>query len=302
MMSDGVSFRLEGLGMLPTFVIGLREGLEAALIVGIVAAFLAQQGRRDALRLVWLGTASAVVLCVAVGIALDQLSRELPQRQQEGLETVIGLVAVGFVTYMVLWMRRHARDLKGDLEGHAAAALAAGSANALVLMAFLAVMREGFETVVFLLATFQNSTDKTQGGIGAILGIAVAVVIGVLIYKGGLRINLGRFFTVTGAVLVVIAAGLLMTAAHTANEAGWLAFGQQQVWNLSWLVRPGTPFSSLATGVLGIQPYPMRVEVVAWFAYLVPMLVLVLRGPAPRRSARPSGRGRPAPHPGRHAL
>src|SRR6476661_10156163 len=178
--------------MLPTFIIGLREGLEAALIVGIVAAFLGQQGRKGALQEVWIGTAAAVLLCVAIGIGLNVLSRELPQKQQEGLETIIGVVAIGFVTYMVFWMRRHARDLKGDLEGHAASALVTGSARALVLMAFLAVMREGFETAVFLLATFQNSTNKAAGGFGALLGVMTAVVGGFVIYKGGLKINLSR--------------------------------------------------------------------------------------------------------------
>lgn len=269
--------------MLPTFIIGLREGLEAALIVGIVAAFLAQQGRRDALRQVWIGTAAAVVLCLVIGFGLEALNRELPQKQQEGLETIIGLIAVGFVTYMVLWMRRHSRDLKGELEGHAASALADGSSKALVTMAFLAVLREGFETAVFLLATFQNSTDTTAGGAGAVLGVLVAVVIGALIYKGGLRINLSRFFRVTGIVLVVIAAGLLLGAFRTGHEAGWVTFGQGTTWDLDWLVNKGTPIESLVTGVLGIPQKPAPVEAIAWFAYLVPMLLLV-NWPARRRS------------------
>lgn len=282
--------------MLPTFIIGLREGLEAALIVGIVAAFLGQQGRRDALRQVWIGTAAAVALCLAIGIGLNALSRDLPQKQQEGLETVIGLIAVGFVTYMVLWMRRHARDLKGELEGHAASALASGSARALVTMAFLAVLREGFETAVFLLATFQNSTNKGAGGTGALLGVLSAVVIGFLIYKGGLKINLGRFFKGTGVVLVVIAAGLVMGAFHTGAEAGWVTFGQGATWNLNWLVHKGTPIESLVTGVLGIQVQPVTVEVLAYFAYLVPMLALVLAPPRPRpRSAAPAAVAADAP-------
>ena len=117
--------------MLPTFIIGLREGLEAALIVGIIAAFLGQQGRKDSLRQMWIGVAAAVVLCIVIGVGLEALSRELPQKQQEMLETVIGLIAVGFVTYMILWMRRHARDLKGEIEGQAASALADGSARAI---------------------------------------------------------------------------------------------------------------------------------------------------------------------------
>jgi high-affinity iron transporter len=276
--------------MLPTFIIGLREGLEAALIVGIVAAILAQQGRRDALRKVWIGTVAAVVLCVAIGVVLDAVSRELPQRQQEGLETVIGFIAVAMVTYMVFWMRTHARGMKHELEEHAASALATGSARALVLMAFLAVMREGFETAVFLLATFQHSTNPAAGGIGALLGIACAVFIGWLIFKGGLKINMGRFFLVTGVVLVVIAAGLVMSSLRTAHEAGWVTFGQSQPLDLTWLVRPGTPVSSLVTGVLGIQQKPAVVEIVGYLAYLVPMLLVLLASRSGRTS--PTRRGR----------
>src|ERR1700733_10988584 len=162
--------------MLPTFVIGLREGLEAALIVGIVAAFLRQRGRLDLLRLAFLGVGAAVALWLAIGIALDVISHDLPQRQQEGLETVIGAVAVVMVTYMVVWMRRHSRDLKGDLESAAGSALASGSAKALVAMAFLAVLREGFETAVFLLATFHASGNATLSWLGALLGILLALV------------------------------------------------------------------------------------------------------------------------------
>jgi high-affinity iron transporter len=272
--------------VLPTFVIGLREGLEAALIVGIVAAFLGQQGRRDALRQVWIGTSIAVAICIGIAIALQLISSNLPQRQQEGLETVVGALAVCMVTCMILFMRRHARDLKGDLEGAAASALASGSSRALVVMAFLAVLREGFETAVFLLATFHASGDATVSWIGAVLGIGVAVVIGYGIYKGGVRLNLARFFKITGLVLVVVAAGLVMTAFQTANEAGWLTYGQAPAFDLSWLVRPGTPLSALLTGVLGIQPYPTWIMVIAWLGYLVPMVVIV-GWPAPRSNRKP---------------
>jgi high-affinity iron transporter len=268
--------------VLPTFVIGLREGMEAALIVGIVAAFLGQQGRSDALRQVWIGVTIAVAICVVIGVALQVISENLPQQRQEGLETVVGAIAVVMVTYMVLWMRRHSRNLKGDLEAAAGSALAQGSTKALVAMAFLAVLREGFETVVFLLATFHASGNATLSWVGALLGILLAVVLGSMIYKGGARINLSRFFRITGIVLVVIAAGLVMTAVHTANEAGWLNFGQNQAFDLSWLVRPGTPLESFVTGVLGIQPYPVWIEVIAYLAYLVPMLV-VMSWPQRRR-------------------
>jgi high-affinity iron transporter len=287
--------------VLPTFVIGLREGLEAALIVGIIAAFLGQEGRRDALRQVWIGTAAAVVICIGIGVGLQLVSQDLPQRQQEGLETVVGAFAVAMVTYMIIFMRRHARDLKGDLEGAAASALASGSTRALVLMAFLAVLREGFETAVFLLATFHASGDATASWLGAVIGILLAVAIGYGIYRGGVRLNLARFFRVTGLVLVVVAAGLVMTAFRTANEAGWLTVGQVQAFDLSWLVRPGTPLSSLLTGVLGIQPYPVWIEVIAWLAYLVPMIVIVAwparRRPRPAEATAVAASAQPAAGP-----
>jgi len=276
--------------MLPTFVIGLREGLEAALIVGIIASFLAQQGRRDALKRVWLGVGVAVAICVAVAVGLQIYSSDLPQRQQEQLETVVGVIAVVMVSYMVLWMRRHSRDLRGDLENAAGRALTAGSASALVLMAFLAVLREGFETAVFLLATFNESDNPAYGGTGAALGILLAAVVGYGIYRGGVKINLSRFFRITGLVLILVAAGLVATALMTAVEGGWLNQGSQ-AFDLSWLVRPGTPTSSVVTGVLGIQPYPTWLMVTGWLVYAVPMTAVVL-WPARRREVPEP---RPAP-------
>ncbi len=279
--------------MLPTFVIGLREGLEAALIVGIIASFLGQQGRRDALRKVWIGVGIAVAICVAVAVGLQVWSSDLPQRQQEQLETVVGAIAVVMVSYMVLWMKRHSRDLRKDLEGAAGQALAAGSASALVVMAFLAVLREGFETSVFLLATFNESSNPWYGGSGAALGIVVAAVIGYGIYRGGIRINLSRFFRVTGVVLILVAAGLVATALMTAYEGGWLDQGSQ-AFDLSWLVRPGTPVSSVVTGVLGIQPYPNWAMVIGWLVYAVPMTAVVL-WPARRKAPAAAQRKQPQP-------
>lgn len=273
--------------MLATFVIGLREGLEAALVVGIVAAFLRQRGEVRAVRYVWLGVLAAVVLCAGAALALQAYSQGLPQRQQEQLETVVGLVAVAMVTYMIFWMTRHARSMKGDLERAADSALARGSSWALVAMAFLAVLREGLETSVFLLATFQNSRDNAQGAIGAGLGVVLAVVLGYGIYRGGVKLNLTRLFRITGVLLVVVAAGIVMGAAHTAHEAGWLLAGQQQVLDLSALVQPGTVRAAVLQGVLGWQPRPVLAEVVGWVVYAVPMLLVVL-WPRTRRPVRES--------------
>ena len=266
--------------MLPTFVIGLREGLEASLIVGIVAAFLRCNGRPRDLWTMWIGVGAGVLLCTIGAVALRVAEHNLPQRQQEGLETVVGLIAVAFVSWMVLWMRSHAHELKGELEANAAAALAAGSSGALILMAFLAVLREGFETSVFLLALLQSSNNAATTVSGAALGIAVAVVIGYGIYRGGVKINMARFFRATGFVLVLVAAGLLATAAHTAHEAGWLNSFQAQAVNLEWLVHPGSVRAALLTGMFGLQPRPVYGEVFAWLAYAVPFTLVVL---IPRR-------------------
>jgi len=287
--------------MIPTLVIALREGVEASLIIGIVAAFLVKEGRRDKIRQMWAGVAIAVALCVGVAVLLRVVGQQLPQRQQEGLETVIGLIAVSAVTYMIVWMRRHSRGIKAELESHAAGALAAGSGVALVAMAFLAVLREGFETSVFLLAAFQDASDTTAAGIGAVIGLLAAIAIGLGIYRGGVRINLTRFFRVTGLILVFVAAGLLATSLHTAHGAGWFNGLQGQAIDLSWLVQPGTISGSLLTGMLGLQPQPTVGEAAIYLLYAVPMALYViwpdrlrprLRG---RRAPRPAGRGAGSP-------
>jgi iron uptake system component EfeO len=259
--------------MLPTFVIGLREGLEAALIVGIIAAFLRKHGRTDLLRSVLTGVAIALGICVAVGVALEVVSRDLPQRQQEGLETVVGLLAVALVTYMVVWMRRHAHELKGQLEARAAGALsgASNAGRAMVVMAFLAVIREGMETVIFLLAAFDESGNGATAGFGALLGIVAATGLGYGIYRGGARLNLSRFFRATGLVLVLVAGGIFVNALHTAHEAGWLDAGQAGTVDLTWLVRPGTVLASLLNGMLGVQPKPVLIEIVGWLLYVLPV-------------------------------
>ncbi|MGC5167206.1 iron uptake transporter permease EfeU [Luteimicrobium sp. DT211] len=266
--------------MLATFVIGLREGLEAALVVGILAAFLKRNGA--SMRPLWWGIGAAVLLSVGVGVTLEVVSTSLPQRAQEGMETVISAVAVVFVTTMIVWMSAHARGLKKELEASAGAALKDGTAWAVAGMAFLAIVKEGFETSVFLLATFQASTSTTAAVVGAALGIVVSAGLGVGLYQGGIRFNIGRFFQVTGVFLVFVAAGLVVTTLRTAHEAGWLTVGQGRTVDLTWLAPAGSVQAALLTGVLGIPTEPRVVEVVAWFAYLVPMLAFVL-WPAKRR-------------------
>ena len=216
----------------------------------------------------------AIAICLAVAITLLILSANLPQAQQEGLETVVGVVAVRMVTYMVVWMRRHARSLSATSRT-LRRRLCRGTARALVAAAFLAVMREGLETAVFLLAAFNASGSPIAAGLGATLGIVVAVGIGYGIYRGGVRIDLARFFRLTGLVLVLVAAGLVATALHTAHEAGWIDFGQAQLIDLSAFLTPGSIQAALLTGALGMQPRPTVIEALGWLIYLVPMALYV---------------------------
>jgi high-affinity iron transporter len=272
-----------------TFLIGLREGLEATLIVSIVGAFLRRNGRTT--RPMFAGVAVAVLISVATGVGLDLLSGTLPQAQQEMMETVINAVAVVFVTWMIIWMNRNAARLKGDLERDAQQALNRGGALALAAMAFLAVLKEGFETSVFLLAAAETSHgNRWFAVLGGALGIAASIGLGVGLYFGGLKLNLGRFFRVTGVFLVLIAAGLVTGALRTAHEAGWVSIGQRQVLDFSAWIPSQSVLGAVITGVFGIPADPRLIEALGWLFYAVPVLVVFL-WPA-RLAAAPRTRSR----------
>jgi high-affinity iron transporter len=256
-----------------TFLIGLREGLEATLIVSIIGAFLTRNDKP--VRPMFIGVGLAVAISVAVGVGLEILSASLPQRQQEMLETVIGAIAVVFVTTMILWMNRNALRMKGELEREAAQAINDGGALALAVMAFLAVLKEGFETAVFLLAAAQASQGNRWFAIlGGVAGIAAAIAIGVGIYFGSLKLNLGRFFRITGVFLVFIAAGLVMSSLRTAHEAGWITIGQQRVFDLSSWMPTNSVVGAVITGMFGLPTDPRRIEVLGWLLYAVPVLTV----------------------------
>jgi high-affinity iron transporter len=224
-----------------------------------------------------MGVGIAVVLSIAVGVGLDLLSASLPQAQQEMLETVIGVVAVVFVTTMIIWMNRNALHLKGELESEAAQAINNGGSVALATMAFLAVLKEGFETAVFLLAAAQATHGSGWSALlGGLTGIAVAIGIGIGIYFGGLKLNLGRFFRITGVFLIFIAAGLVTGALRTAHEAGWVNIGQQQVFDFSSWMPVRSMLGALITGMFGIPSDPRLIEVLGWLLYAIPVLVIFL--------------------------
>lgn len=259
---------------LATFLIGLREGLEASLIVGILAAFLKRNN--SSLRPLVGATVAAVLLSIGVGVALELLAQSLPQAQQEALETIIGVVAVVFVTTMILWMNTNARSMKASLEAEAATSLSKGGETAMAGMAFLAVIKEGFETAVFLMAAFNAASGGQQalGLGGAAVGILLACVIGYLIFLGGVKFNLGTFFKVTGPFLILVAAGFVANVFRTGHEAGWVNIGQLQVFDFSAVISNDSVVGALITGMFSIQADPRLVEVLAWFAYLVPVMTV----------------------------
>lgn len=258
-----------------TFLIGLREGLEATLIVSIVAAFLKRNDK--SVRPMFVGIMAAVAISIAVGAGLELVANSLQQAQQEMLETVIGAIAVVFVTTMIIWMNRNAMHMKGDLEREAAQAINTGGAFALAAMAFLAVLKEGFETAVFLLAAAQATHGSRWSAVlGGVAGITGAIAVGVGIYRGGVKLNLGRFFRITGIFLVFIAAGLVTSSLRTAHEADWVTVGQRQIFDFSAWMPANSVVGALITGMFGIPTDPRLIEVLGWLLYAVPVLIVFL--------------------------
>lgn len=258
--------------MFGNYLIGLREGLEASLVVCILIAYLVKTERRDALRPIWIGIGVACGLALGFGCVLTFGSQELTFKAQEALGGSLSIVAVALVTWMVFWMRRTARHLKAELQGRLDAALQMGT-GALVATAFLAVGREGLETALFVWASVRASGDGTPGPlIGVLLGLLTAIALGRLFYKGTVRINLAKFFTWTGAMLVVVAAGVLAYGVHDLQEAEFLGGLQNKAFDISATIPPDSWYGTLLKGVFNFQPDPTVVQVTVWLLYLIPTL------------------------------
>ena len=255
-----------------------REGIEAALIVGIVASYLVRSGRREWLPALWLGVALACAVSLAAGAALDIIVGELPQRGQELFEAVVGLIAAAMLTSMVFWMRKAARSIRGELQAGVDAALSGPHQGlALVGLAFLAVVREGLESVFFLLAIFQQNSGWAPA-IGAGLGIGLAAVIGYAIYALGVKLNLRSFFRWTGILILFVAAGLVANAVRSLHEAGLWNHLQQGVYDLGTVLPADSALGAILSGCFGYQERAALGEVLAYLAFLVPMLALFLVG------------------------
>ncbi len=268
--------------MLSNYLIGLREGLEASLVVGILIAYLVRTGNRDKIRLVWFGVLAAVVLSLVFGAALSFTSAAMSFRAQEAFGGVLSIVAVGFVTWMVFWMKSAARGLKGELHGRLDKALAAGG-FALAVVAFVAVVREGLETALFLFAAAKATGESAVPLLGATLGLGTAAFLGWLIYRGALKLNLATFFKWTGAALIVVAAGVLAYGVHDLQEAGVLPGISSLAWDISAQMPPSSWYASLLRGTINFTPETTWLQAFAWLAYIIPVMYLYLR-PAPKKS------------------
>ncbi len=264
--------------MVANFLIGLREGLEASLVVSILVAYLVRTGRRDRLPYVWAGVAVAVSLSVAFGAVLTYTQTTL-LRTDEAREVfggVLSLLAVGFVTWMIFWMRKASRGIGRELQGKLDAAVAMGSL-AVVVMAFLAVAREGLETALFMFTAVQAAGSTVGPLVGFVLGIGTAVVLGWLLYRKAVTINLGTFFKVTGVLLIFVAAGVLAYGVHDLQEGGVLPGAESLAFNVSAQVPPDSWYGVLLKGVFNFSPETTWLQLVAWLGYLVPVLFLFLR-------------------------
>ena len=265
--------------MTAAFFITLREGLEAALIVGIIGAYLVKIDRRDAMRGVWIGVGAALAISIGVGILVWTTVGRLPLAVQETLEGLAAVLAVIVLTWMLFWMRRQGRAMKGELEQGVDVALASGSTTALAGLAFVAVLREGLETVLFLFA-IASQAAATSALIGALAGLAVAVAIGYAIFAAGIRINLKQFFTITGVVLIFVSAGLVAFAIGEFTEAGFIP-ASSPLWDLGEILPESSPLGAVLAGLFGYKSAPSPLEVVGYFAYLIPVLILFIWGGRP---------------------
>lgn len=291
--------------MLANFLIGLREGLEAALVVGILVAYVVRIDRRDLLPRIWSGAGIATGISLAAGAALMYGPRGLSEHAQDAIGGFLSIVAVALITWMVFWMGRTARFLSGRLQEQLAGAIGA-SRNAVVVMALVAVGREGLETALFIWAGVKSTGATTSPVLGASLGLATAVLLGYLIYRGALRVNLRLFFAWTGAFLVVIAAGVLAYGIHDLQEAELLPGEHALAFDVSSAVPPTSWYGTLLKGVFNFSPDTTWFQLIVWICYLVPTIALFVRmvrggGARPAtptehaaRSTRPSTLRQPA--------
>ena len=274
-----VSSQLFGSGL-----IGLREGLETAIVVTILVAFLVKSDRRDALKWVWLGVGAAIAMTIAVFLIIQFGENTISGLAAESIAGIASLVAVAIVTTMVLWMKKAAATLSGELRGEMARALETGGL-AVLSLAFLAVGREGVETALFMVGYAEAETAWPLAGL--IVGVLIAVAIAYGMYVGALRINLAKFFSYTGVFLIIVAAGILSYGIGALQTVGWLPGLANKAFDITSWFNWSAWYGEAIQGIFNVTPTPTVLQLALWLAYLVIVLALFLR--PMRKPAKPSG-------------
>jgi high-affinity iron transporter len=257
-----------------TLLITLREGLEMALVVAIILAYLKRLGRESEFRTIWYGTGAAIAISLLAGVGIFTVLGELEGTAEMTLEGVIAFSAAGVLTWMVFWMARQARYIKGDLHAKVDAAVAAGSATALAGIAFIAILREGMETALLLVSTSVGTHSSLGQLMGGVIGLAISVGLGYLVYMGSRRVNLRVFFRITGILVLLFAAGLVAKGVAEFQEAGYLATVNEHVWDISsvgFLNPESSTFGEFLKGIFGWSPAPSIEMLGVYFLYLIPV-------------------------------
>lgn len=263
--------------MLGNYLIGLREGIEAALVISILITYLVRTGRTGLIRQVWYGVIAAIVVSIIIATALESISSELAENLEPIFAGVVSFVAVGFVTWMIFWMKRSARTISSDLRAQLDSAALAGGGLAVAGMSFVAVLREGAETAVFFWAAAHATGNQVTALLGLVLGLATAAVVGWVFYRSTATINLKKFFKITGILLVFVAAGVLSYGIHEFQEVGLLPGEDNVILDLSNILTDGSILSTLAAGIFNLKPTTTALQVIGYLVYSATVLYFLLR-------------------------
>lgn len=269
--------------MLASFLLSLREGIEAALIIGILLGALRQMRRTELIPAVWLGTLSAVAFSLLGGVLLTSFGLSFEGAAEQLFEGITMLLAAALLTWMIFWMSRTARNLKSDIESDVQRAAFGAGKRAVFFVAFLAILREGIELALFLTASV-FATDAVQTILGALLGLGTAILLGWSIFATIIRLDLRRFFQVTGFLLILFAAGLVAHGMHEFNEVGWIPAVIEHVWDVNVIVDENSTFGQLLKALFGYNGNPSLTEVLAYVAYFIAVLLGLQLANKPRPS------------------
>ena len=263
--------------MLSNYLIGLREGIEAALVVSILLTYLVRTNRHSLIRFVWYGVGSALVVSILIAVGLETISSDLSETLEPIFAGFVSFIAVGFVTWMIFWMKRSAKTISSDLRNQLDNAAVSGGAVAVAVMAFVAVLREGAETAIFFWAAAHATGNRVASVVGLVLGLGTAVIVGWIFYRSTSTINLSKFFKVTSILLVFVAAGVLSYGIHEFQEVGWFPGEDNVLLDLSGVLVEGTVFATLVAGLFNLKPTTTTLQVIGYVSYSVTVLYFLLK-------------------------